>query len=94
MKVASSSLVLSLPTYWILVHPNRPDTVSSYAHVFAGVALVMLAVAAMLGLFAVGLAVFAVNLEIRERWLIAGLSFPALLAAAIVLYILANIPPT
>jgi len=35
-----------------------------------------------------------VNLEIRERWLIAGLSFPALLAAAIVLYILANIPPT
>ena len=92
MKVASASLLLTLPTYWLLAESGEPTAAGD--HAFAIVALTLLPVAALLALFGVGLAAFAVNLEVRERWLIAGISIPALIAAAIVLYILANIPPT
>ena len=88
------SFVLALPTYWILLNNKPTDQVSSFDHAFAITALTVLPLAAIFGLFGIGFAAFAVNRNPRERWLTGILSLPALVAAGLVLYILANIPPT
>lgn len=94
LPASAWSFILALPTWWIVIRDKPTNEVRSFDHLFAEVALLMLPFAAGLGLFGVGFAALGSGQGVRKRLAAFGLSLPALVAAGIVLYIVATIPPT